>query len=284
MKKALFCIDVTNNKKNLDEEGREFITREVDGFIKNQVNDISKEVDSNKQIDVLGKPLYLIKNLTQYFTIVIGSLVVFGSINTPLPEMYSNAPIIFYILPFFLVTWLVTAYISKKKIKAREEYVESNHLEERIDALVETVENELNIPNTAIQMDFIAFRYAVKNDEIKFRPKGLTTSIALHKKGYVENGTLCLADSSAVYSIPLSEITSIIKINKIIATNNWNKEDGPKSAVYKEFKLKVNQFGMVMSKPYYEVMILHGQNNYSLYVPKYEIRKFSELVGKEFVE
>lgn len=284
MKKALFCIDITNDKKSIIEEGKEFIVKEVDSFTEQQIDAVTYEVIEVEERVSIGWPLTIVLLVSKLGTLIIGGSLLASLIRTPLSKMYDNAAVMFYILPVLLVTWLSIHFYQKQSIKKVKEDDSTSNLTSRLDSIIVNAKEQLDIPETSIEMDFVSFRYKLKKENIRIVEKGMTKYFVTNKSAFIENGNLCLADLNVVYSIPLSEISAVIKINKSLMTVNWNKDEEPGKGEYKKFKLGVNQFGMVVSKPYYIAQINHEQVDYSLYIPKYEIDIFLELTNLKVTE
>lgn len=284
MKKILFSINVTDNKKNEIEDGKELITKEVDNSTSEQIDKVNDEIMEIEDKGTMKLPLIILLFLVRVASIIIGGSILVSLIDVPLSEIYSNAAILFYIFPVCILIWISITLYKKRKKSEIEEDPSTEHLGNKINSMVISSFGLLDIPSDAMEIDFISVMYKMKNDKVRIVEKGMIKYLAIMKRVYVDNNQLHLSDISKVQSIPLDEIVSINKVNKMLITPNWNKDILPTKGIYKQYKLGVNQFGMVTSKPYYIATINHEQTEYLLYIPKYEIDNFVGLTNIQVTE
>ena len=60
----------------------------------------------------------------------------------------------------------------------------------------------------------------------------------------------------------------------------WNKETAFNKGVYKNYKIRMNDFGMYAVKPYYSLQILSGGEEYEIRIPPYEREEVERLTGR----
>lgn len=191
-------------------------------------------------------------------------------------QAYENAAILFWIMPFPIVTWLGLLIYEKVKFKQVESSGAIEDSLSRMNNISKVAFEQLGIPEDSIPMDVIGFTYKHKNDEIKIVNRGLIQAILFERNVYIEDGHLCLGDMERVQAIPLTSVIAVEEVKKNIMVINWNKDVPPNKPPY---KVKTNSMGMFIIKPYYVVSIRHLEDTYLLYLPYYEIDTFLTLTG-----
>lgn len=281
--KPILCIDVTLDKKNEQFIGDEFITASTPKEIMDKHEKMQEEGMEVVEKAKLPLPLRILKSISGFVSLILlVSCLRFG-LEDGFAELFkNNVGIVFLIVGAVCGgIWLALHFASKKK----EEKV---FAEENLDRRVQDIEKDdamlyaaLGVPETAENVDFLMFRYKVKNGEIKPQAPGLmpTPYINFNAKTYDEGRALCVAGVDNVYSFPKDELKAIRTVNKGIALLNWNKDEEPTKGKYKEYKLSTDNMGLVHAKPYHILEIEHEGEIYGLYFPCYELPVIERLTG-----
>lgn len=275
--KPIFCVDITANKNNTIVNGSEFISRTVS---QQKFEEYDNNIENLEQTIARSElPLWvqIIKTLCGCFSIIVLS----SCIGAGFERAMKNAPGLIASGAFCGVLWVVLHFISKKKAK-------SVLKEEQADCQLETIKqdasslyDELGIPNDAVEIDVLTFKYKLKNGEIRPRTHGLQTTPYLNAivKIYATSEELHVADVEKVYSFKKTEIKSIIRVNKRISVSVWNKEEDPRKGKFKQYKMTFNNFGDIFFKPYYILEIEKDNQTFGIYFPCYELGTIEKLTG-----
>lgn len=279
--KPIFCIDVTNNKKNDILNGSEFISRTLSA---QKLKDYEEKQDSLEEAVEKSKiPLWLtiVKYLCAFFFLIVLGAVAKSRENLTIPEQFENAPGLFIAAIVCAVAWVIIQILSKRKETKvlKEEKAEDQVEELKKDEKI--IFEELEVPNTARSVDILMFRYKVKKEKIVPYVSGLQTTayICLDAKAFADEEGLHLADISSVYTFKKSEIKAIRTVAKRISIANWNKDEDPRKGEFKPYKMAVNNYGDVFFKPYHILEVEHDGQLYGIYFPPYELDVFERLTG-----
>lgn len=196
----------------------------------------------------------------------------------------------------FVTIAIVDVLISKKfakengleKLSEVEEFVELHEVDEEAEAAQEArVKAELGIPDNAVDMDFFSFFYREGPEGIfAIKPFDYMT---LEMFAYVEDGYLRIADYNDVYSVAISDMVSVERMDTEITVLGWSKDESFDSETYAEYGFYQNDAGFVVM-PYYYVINVKvpaeegEETDYALLIPPYEAKAFSELTGISFGE
>lgn len=275
MNKALFCLDITEDKKNHIEDGRELIIRKIDPLLLSELKELQEE-EQRLQKSAYSMPLVITQIVLQGLFIMLLAITAISTINIGFETAYGNAAIVFYLIPLLGVLAIGLRIYNKRKMKKVSESEEVNEFAKRVDELGKITQQQLDIPDDIIPMDFYLYEYKRKENDIKIAdPVFVNQQLGV----FVEDGTLCIATLDQVYGIQI-DLISINKIDKKVIGFKWNKEESIKSEEYKEYKLKKTDQG-ITAKSYYELSFDSMGNHYVLSVPIYEIKKIVELTELE---
>ncbi len=280
--KPLFAIDLTNDKKNEVINGREFISKSAS----EQSVDILEDNQEGLKQTVKKSQLPFWLALIKYFSGVIAFLV-FANVLINAPEIgftqiLRNAIELIIVAIVCGILWailFVYSRVKSKKVLAEENL--DKQLED-IDKNIDVIYTELGVPNDAVSIDVLMFRYKIKDDEIK-PYTGMQNSPYLNfeVKAYTDGKYFHLADTSDVYSFALDELRGITMVNKRITAASWNKEEHPRKGDYKQYKISLTDNGglFVSYKPYYILECEHNGEKFGIYFPCYEINTLERLTG-----
>ena len=285
------------NKSLYGESGSE----DFDGarFITVTVSDGEEKDDSEQKKSIPALPLPL--SILQYvfvglFAVSLGIWVASGVSFTFMRNGAVYLPTVLMLVGFvgFVVISVVDIANSKKfakengldKLSEVEEFVEIHEVDEEAEAAEEArVKSELGIPDDAADMDFLSFFYREGSDgPFPIKPFDFMT---LEMFAYKGDGSLNIADFNAVYSIPLSSVTGVEKIEKETTLLGWSKDESFDSEKYAEYGIKENDDGFIVI-PYYYSVRLSVENEdceaeeFELLIPPYERETLANLIGISF--
>lgn len=62
----------------------------------------------------------------------------------------------------------------------------------------------------------------------------------------------------------------------------WNKDVPPNKEPYKKYKIKTDNMGTIIIKPYYIATFEIDMQVYELYIPNYELDNFIKITGFDY--
>ena len=145
----------------------------------------------------------------------------------------------------------------------------------------EDAAKELRLPAQTLPTDVLTFMYKEKNGKTKIRTSLFADYVLIETQVFFEDGMFCISDFQDVYGIPVSEIVRVEQGQKRIMATGWNKMQEPTDKCFKQYRLSVNAYGTVFMKPYI-MTIKHGDEEFELFIPPYEMEKICFLCGLPF--
>ena len=165
----------------------------------------------------------------------------------------------------------VIVLLGRRRAKAVLESDEGEQFLQDVEQHAASSRAFLGIPEDARDLDVLGYMYTVKKGKEKCPHKTMFTYVALDNYAFVEGGELMLADSHHKYAIPLSAVTAVRCEQKKTAINSWNKDDGPKSATYKPYKIAYDEENDIFTvRAVYTLEIAYDGEWYTLAVPDYD--------------
>ncbi|MBE7074931.1 MAG: hypothetical protein E7376_03030 [Clostridiales bacterium] len=276
--KPIFGIDITTDKKNTKMNAEEFIIRTTSNACQQNIKTAEKNYEVAEKLEKLPTFLNIIKYACGILGLISVTAIFESGIDIGFAQAYKNASYIIWISFALIIIWLILCFISHKKKKLHKS--ETNHAISVLDQNIKNSYEDLNIPETASNLDILGFCYKIKNDEPVVKSVGLsiTPYINLNSKIFIENNNLCIADAENVYAFSLEKLKSIKTIKKSITLPFWNKEELPNDDKYKEYKIVVNM-GFVLVKFYYILELEHNNQTYGIYFPNYELPTIEKITG-----
>ena len=273
----IFGVDITSDKHNETINGSEFITRTASKAKLEEYE--SKQEGLEQTLEKSRIPLWLqiVKALSGlYFLIVLAATAKAG-----FEKALQNAPGLLISAAVCGLLWLILQVVSKGKEKKVLKDEDAEQQTKELHADFASIHEELEVPGDAVDVDILAFRYKQKNGEIRPHASGLQTTpyVNVNVKMYATADEVCLADLESVYTIPKFEIRGITTVGKRISVPSWNKDEDPRSGVYKPYKMTVSNMGDVFFKPYHILEICHEGQTFGLYFPCYELETVEKITG-----
>ena len=270
--KPFLGIDLTNDKKNEQNNGSEFLVQTPSPALTNALEQSTEKAENT----VARAKLPLVFRIAQYICGFGALLIGLGILKSDVDfvEGYHNAPELHWIGAICAVVWLALWAWSKLKAKSVLETEESTQTLSHWEKTAEAVYNELAVPANARNVDVLMFFYKMKNGELKIQEKGIVQCMNPEFKLFTDEENLYLANLEGKYAFPLSSIVKLHTVKKHIRIAGWNKDEEFNKGIYKQYKLTTDNYGMIHCKEYYILEIAHNGENYGIYFPCYELPAF----------
>lgn len=284
--KPLFGIDITTDKKNETVNGKQFVIRALDQAQMQALEQRTEALQQTVERAKLPLVLRVIKSICGYLTIIVLVVLFRAAFDIGLSQAYNNAPYVFYATPVLGVIWLALFILSRKKESAVFEEAGAEQQAASLDRDIKSHYDMLGVPEDAVQVDVLMFRYKEKNGEILPQAQGLapTPFMALDLMAFATEDALLLADLEELHSIPKTALRSITTVKKRICVPNWNKEEAPNKGRFKPYKIIVNNAGLIYTKPYHVLEFECDGERWGIYFPVYERESFERLTGLHVTE
>ena len=275
--KPIFCIDVTFDKNNEIVNGSEFITRAAS---KQKIEEYeNKQEDLEQTVEKIKLPLWL--RIIKYLCGAFFLIALVASVKAGFETALRNAPLLVMSGALCGILWIILHFFSKVKEK---KVLKEENAEQQLEEIYEdfkNIHNELNVPDDAVEVDVLQFKYKMKNGKISPYASVLQTTAYMNTcvKMYETNDELHIADLENVYSFAKLELKVITTVNKRISVPTWYKDEDPRRGSFKRYKMTVSNMGDVFFKPYYILEIEHESQIFGIYFPCYELEAFEHLTG-----
>lgn len=277
--KILFGMDVTENRKNNNINGREFITastpaEELDAYDRSseQLRKISEDAD-------IPLILEIVKALAAFSGIMTLLWVMINSIKMGIAEAFYFAPYVFIICPAAWITYFAVCTLQKNRFQKVSDDPKTKAVLISAEKTNRELYNGLGVPDDALDTDVLSFCYVIKNGKPVMRERGLAAYVNLIMRVYTTKTHLCLADVSDLYCIPLDEIKGIRTENeKVLSISGWNKDENFTEGKYKKYNIIENNVGQICIRGCCAVEFEHNGEKWEIWFPSYEEETVRELL------
>lgn len=277
--KNLFAIKKKENEKNNYDK---FVSRKLSSELSDELEGLSNHSYSLTKKSQIPLWLGLIKLLSLGFGLLICIIIFIPQEGLTIQKAYHNAPYLFYIGPSLVLIGVIIIIIEKCRYKKVEKSEELDSFQSKGDLLLAKCQQDLNIPVDAKKMDFFVFMSKTKKDgKEKLANYGLFNALNNDLSIFKEDDNLCIAFTDIVLSLPLNSFKKIVEVKKNIVFYGWNKDIPYNKEPYKEYKIKVNQYGGFIVKGYYSVQFEYENEEYEFFIPKYELNTIQEFLNLE---
>lgn len=281
--KPLFAIELTEKKKSGEPNGEEFLVGKPSALLSQRLNETGETLN---QVEKKARLPLVARILVRAFGFAV--IVIWGGIIRAVAEpdvtfkgAYANAP------------WLIWAgaigaalfvFLIVFDVVRRRTVLASGNAEEAIADVkrsAEAIFRELGVPETAKEINVLAFCYRVKDGEPRACAKAkLQTTLyaALNYKAYSDGENLYLVWTDGKYAFPRSELKAIRTVKRPICFLGWFKDEPPDSEAFKPYKLAADEYG-VRCKRYHILEIERDGETWGIYLPSYELPAIEELTG-----
>ncbi|MGN1481518.1 hypothetical protein [Porcipelethomonas sp.] len=284
--KNLFGINITESKDNMEEDGSVFISRQVTPQQRDRLETFFHTGEELEKKSGLSLPLDILMTICGGLgTIILVSdlKILLDKDDITLAQAYHNAPYLFYIEGIcwiiFFILWAVKK-IKNRKVMESEEF---SDFSDDMESIYNESVSQLEIPENAVEIDVLSFRYKIKNDKEKVVPSFNFDYVNICKYVYAQDRYLCIADMYEVMMIPLESVKRIKKAKKRAMFPYWHKVEDYNSKKYKEYKITQNSQNIYYAN-YYIIEIEDIIGEFELYIPNYDIEIFSALTNVQTEE
>ncbi len=275
--KPFLGIDITNDKKNEQHNGIEFLVQKPSEALSKSLKVSTDNAEETIEKSKLPTPFRIAQYICGFAAIVVAGGTLKSDVS--LAQGYRNAPELYWIGGICAVLWSILWLIGKQKSKTVLDTDESAHTFSRLDSVAAAVYQELGVPNDAKSADILFFYYKIKDGEIKPKEKALTTHFNPEFKLFNDNENLYLVNLEGKYAFPLASITAFRTVKKHIRIVSWNKEESFKKGIYKQYKLTTDSYGNVHCKYYHILEVTHQGEVHGIHIPCYDLPIFEECTG-----
>lgn len=282
--KIFFGIDLTQNKKNEQVNGEEFLVQEPSSALTQALeksSDLAVTTILNSKLPLPIRIIQWICGFLSFFIVTVLVGIIFNENSIPLSQAYQNVPWFFWLGGASLLIWIVLTLSSMRKQKEVLESDEGKVTFEHLDNNCEAIFSELNVPSDAKEVDILSFFYKTKNESIKVCEKGMQIAPYMNHslRAFKDSENLYLANLEGKYAFPLAAIKSIKTIKKSICIDEWIKDEPYNKGIYKQYKLSETNLGSIICKYYHIIEIEHDGEAWAIYFPCYELPVFEQLTG-----
>lgn len=284
--KPFYGIDRTVDKKNTVPEGGCFIAATVSQFTQQSYEQaVNTAAEQSKRTRLPG-----LLHWTRIICTFMGTILFLSFLralgDVTLAEAYENAPFLFWLLGICALGSIVLTVLAKgkeKAVRAGEEFTRSAR---RLEAETDRAFRELQVPETAKEVDVVRISHRWKDGKLKVNTQGGETTpyTNVPLRVFRREEVLCLADATHRYEIPLCELRRLRRVKKPLVLQGWNKDESTKAEFYKPYKLTVDEYGRVRTRAYGLLELNHAGTDWALWLPPYELNYISALTGLPITE
>ena len=282
--KPFIGIDITENKKNDEINGKEFVAQETSKALYEAYDKATDEVGGFSLKAKLPRLYRIILGLAGVVAagITAGFLEAVMEVDglKSISKIYENASGMIWLCIVCWIAFGLMTYFGRKKVKKIAESDEFNHSQSKAESLSNTIYAELGVPPQAPFVDILSFQYKIKDGEIKPKGKEAKTvpfiNIAFRIHSDSEN--LYLTEMENKYAFSLSEIKGIKMIKERGFVQAWNKAENFNKGKYKQYKITKNDYGYYF-KHYCVLELDHNGEAWQIYFPDYDLPIVEQATG-----
>lgn len=281
--KPFLGIDLTNDRKNEEHNGGEFIVARPSLAMAQAAEASAGRAEETLERSRLPLALRIVKAICVVVALEV-VIAVFRALTRhdglTFAQVYANAPALLWCAGICAVVWGMLTIISLKKGKAVLETDESALVFSNFEGICAAVFDELEVPDSAKDTDLIAFGYKEKNGKIKpYEGMKFTAYTNPIYKLFSDSENLYIANLEGKYAFPLSSLTAIYTVKKNIRLPEWNKDREYNKGAYKQYKINTDRYGLICCKKYHILELNFGSEQWGIYFPNYELPTFEEVTG-----
>lgn len=281
--KPLLGIDLTNDKKNEQLNGSEFIAAKPSEAM---TRALEKALNGADEVYKKSR-LPLILRIIKWICGAVGGIIIAAFIEVlvsgdiSIKELSLNESGMLCLAGVGIVIWLILEILSRKKEKEVMEKDESSRTLTKLERVTDALFAELNVPADAKDVDILSFFYKIKKGDIKAEAKGMQIAryYNFNYKIFADSENFYMANLEEKYAFPLSSLRTIRTVKKHIILYSWNKEEKYNKGVYKQYKLQMGEDGEVHCNKFHIMEFEHNGELWGIYFPDYELPAFEEITG-----
>lgn len=270
-------INLTQNKKNEQINGRELIVATVKQAA--DTEELQEKAEALEQKSQLPLVWRIAKMITGLGAAILGIAILRASVEVGLDQAYANAAWLIWLGAACIIAYIILSVWSKKRYKKVADSDEVLLLEAQVEAQEDAAYEELGVPENAPRVDVFGFRYVDKDGKVRVKSAALFDYVNICSRMYVKDGELCIADTESVYAFPLAGLRGIQTVKKQARFMGWHKIQPPTHESYKPYRVVVDQYGVIVCKPYYILEAEIRGQVWGIYFPGYELPVIEALTG-----
>ncbi len=275
--KAFYCNDITNDKKNTELNGEEFITVKVN---ENDCIAYSKKADEYFGKMLKADPLWvnIVKPLSLGLGIYILAMFLLTCLKKGFAETFATLYGLFIAGVALIAIGGTLHFIMKKKKEMIYKDKSEEELEKEAKAEYLALLGTMGVPSYAVPVDIFSFTYKLKDGEELPMPKdNFFANTEFHI--YEEEGYLKMTDGDAVYSFNIKDMTCIRTEERKISLLVWNKDVKPTDERFAPYDFEIDKDEDVIIYKMHILELERDGETFGIYFPDYELPTFERLTG-----
>lgn len=272
--KPFLGIDVTNTPEKAEINGEEFLVIRANVDYSDEA-DKPKKKKSEKYVDPLPLVPKIIRIVSGAFSVAFLAILIRWYVKgtNHIRAMFNQYSWVFLIGCFFALVWLalviVGGILENKQAKAEEK-----RLREEEAAEAENAPQPLETPDSAADVDLLAFNYVIENEKVvavMASEDSASEYFSYSMKLFCDDEFIYLATLDEKYAIPKASFVGISTVNDQICIPDWNKDTPPTKGEYKKFGLSVDNLNRVIIPSYHVLEFENAGEKWGIYFPNYEL-------------
>ncbi len=225
--KPFLGIDLTDDKKNEQLNGNEFLIAQPSPTLMQSFERASKNLEETIEKGKLPRPLRNLRWCCEIISMCLWFEIFDSVLEENLSIAYQDKPWVFWLAGACLLTWMFLGFISIGKEKRILRTQESRQTFRTFHDVCDAISAELSVPSNSEEVDLLSFFYKVKDNDIRVCERFLLTAPYFNTvfDVFADVQNLYLANLEGKYAIPLSSINAIRTVKKSIFIHNWNKDE-----------------------------------------------------------
>jgi len=282
--KNIFAVRYQKEAEKVHPDGEHFITRRIDEQQSTDIDEFDHKIKAlNSKVKL---PIWL---LVIYYVMMFLSVTFIMAIIGALQEVnlttsFTRAPWIYIALPFTILGWAAIAIYKRTNTKKVTQGSEVKDLQKEAEQIIQNSREQLGIPDSAHKVDTLHYFYEEKDGKMKMRQGLGAQYFNIEMNAYIDEDNFYLADLTRVFTFSKKDLVSLSKIKKTVSMDVWNKKETFNSSKYIEFRIKTNSTGSLFIRSYYELILKHNDEQFSVLFPAYEGQIIQELTALSIVE
>ena len=276
--KNVFGVLCEKGKEERRYDGERFVVRKADSRLNDELESFLDEALDVEDEATLPCGLSILKWIAEFGTFLLVAVLIRNWGEVSFAQMFSNSPAIIIGGAVCALVWLSLFFYEKFRFKKADKSGAIEKINSKADKMVLQCEEELGIPHDAPGVDIFSFEYKEKNgkDKIKERFGGMYSNHEMRL--FKEDDNLCLADFTDVYAFSLDGFKKLVHKKKRASFDDWNKEEEYNKGEYKQYKIRINDYGTYFCK-YYALQYADVFGEYEIFFPEYELKHFEQILN-----
>ena len=272
--KNIFDVNLSAEEQNY----KKFIVKEIPEELQSK-HDTMTDTLQTIQTNYIG-PLWLniVYYILAFLAVIMGTSLVVSIIKVGFSTAYQNAAWVFYVGGICIIAAVALFIYKRYKTKNIENDPAVQAKFDESTKLTDQSYEYLHIPADAEDIDVFSQITLIKRNKVK-QLTSLYKYTNFVCKIFKDDYNLYIADTNMVCAFPLNSFTGIVTVNKNATFCNWNKEETFNKGIYKQFKIRCNNYGTFFVKPYFSVRLNAFKEEYEIVIPAYELQTFLKYIN-----